>query len=857
MDIKQELTNRFLEPLKEGYSRRIIFWQDPDKEFEETVDSLEIENVNIIKLNGSNNFAVKYLLSVKDTTGNYLIYNPVAYADISDNWLLDIELYSEEFRADMLSLRMQKFNIPDTLQMRKFMKDYSKFFDNKERTAKFSAFNSNYSNPDRFQIDILAVLAGTNDNSFNGILRMLLKSGFEVKNNSVLNNIKKFGNENVLWSYVDRYTGYTYGDEDSLINLASHILLTSFSVLVKDSLMIGFEKYISKKNPQFCYSFTSDWMHSDDDDTIYDIAREVESYHNIPKFISGLDIKDYVNIECFPCINECIIKHYMSEISDSVIKASDIIDTVEKRRTLKWFKRVRFYYDGLLQVAQMQQFYHSHIEGFHIADYKTMWGEYCDDYYKMDYYYRLFFTAFNKSLKLSSTGMEDLYKTTAEYVEKLYKNIYLKSLNSQWTNLIREDLAFDFELNGLAHQSEFYSRFVKPITDNDNRVYVIISDALRYEVGVELNEELIRETKGTSKVVSMMSVFPSATKYGMAALLPHKNLALTENMQVLCDGKPTDGTVNRDKILKLKNENNAAVTYKDFISMKQTERRECVSKAKVVYIYHNAIDAVGDKAMTEDQVFNACEDAIVEIKNLVRIITNDLSGSNILITADHGFLYSYSSLNESDKVYLSDKSDGFYETDHRYIIADENYNDKLLIKTPLTLYGSNLYGFTPYECIRIKKQGGGINYVHGGLSLQETVVPVIEFKNIRAGSKKYVDTHKTEIQLINQSRKISNSIFSLDFYQKDAVLGKTLPATYEVYMADVMGNAVSDRKIIIADKSNMDDTQRITRTRFNLKNIDFNKTEKYYLIIRDAETANIIEKTDFTIDIAFSNDFDF
>ena len=30
--------------------------------------------------------------------------------------------------------------------------------------------------------------------------------------------------------------------------------------------------------------------------------------------------------------------------------------------------------------------------------------------------------------------------------------------------------------------------------------------------------------------------------------------------------------------------------------------------------------------------------------------------------------------------------------------------------------------------IRIKKQGGGMNYVHGGISLQGAVVPVIEFK---------------------------------------------------------------------------------------------------------------------------------
>ena len=57
--------------------------------------------------------------------------------------------------------------------------------------------------------------------------------------------------------------------------------------------------------------------------------------------------------------------------------------------------------------------------------------------------------------------------------------------------------------------------------------------------------------------------------------------------------------------------------------MKQAERRESISNAQAVYIYHNAIDIVGDKQATEDQVFEACEQAIREIKNLVRHVLTD------------------------------------------------------------------------------------------------------------------------------------------------------------------------------------------------------------------------------------------
>ena len=34
------------------------------------------------------------------------------------------------------------------------------------------------------------------------------------------------------------------------------------------------------------------------------------------------------------------------------------------------------------------------------------------------------------------------------------------------------------------------------------------------------------------------------------------------------------------------------------------------------------------------------------------------------------------------------------------------------------------------------------------------------------------------------TRKISNNIFSLDFMQPEAVGGKIVPATYEIYLCD-------------------------------------------------------------------------
>ena len=857
MNIAQTLQERFDAPLQENHKRRIIFWQDPEGEFSTLVDELCLEGVKILKLTGTNNFAAKLLLSETDTESHYLVYNPLSYSDMRENWLLDVELYSEEFRADLLSMRMQELHMPATPQLRKAMKSYTKFFENKERVTKLMAFHSDYNYAGQLHIDVLAVLVGTTANTAAGVISGLLMNGLGAEDNAALANVRKFGQESVLWELIGQYTGYVHQESAALSTLAAHILLTALSVTMKTHCLKGLERFVSEPHQQRCYDLINEWMHSENDDELYDIARMVESDLHLEGRFDNLEAADLLDSECFPCINECLLRKYMTEISENVIKADDIATAVEKRRTLKWYKRVRYYYDGLHQVALMQQFYQSHISGFHIAQHTDLWKEYTANYCKMDYYYRQFHTAFSKSMKESSTVLEDLFKAVADYVEGLYKGWYLAKLSNQWTTLVADELATSATLSGISQQADFYKNYVEPTVSGGSRAFVIVSDALRYEVAVDLTGQLMRETKGSAKISAMQAIFPSVTKFGMAAILPHDTLQLTADGKVTCDGESTEGTAAREKILAKAHPGNVAITYKALLAMTRDERQKAIANAQVVYIYHNAIDATGDKAITEDEVFNACDEAIVELKNLVRIIVNTMNGTNVFITADHGFLYSYKPLEESDKADRRFLSGDVVELDRRYVLANGDCTAEHMVTIPMTHVNSPLVAFTPMDNIRMKKQGGGMNYIHGGISLQECVVPVIEFKNVRSGSRNFVDVTKVVLQLISQSRKISNSIFSLDFYQTEPVSGKTAAATYDVYMADATGRVVSDTKTIIADKASTNGSERVFRTRFTLKGIEFKKTETYYLTIVEKGTTNVTDRIEFTIDIAFANDFDF
>ena len=80
-----DLNRRFAAPLPEFYKRRIIFWKDEDREFEDKLDEITLTNAKLIVLTGKNNFEIKKLLTVDDTVSNFLVYNPFSYTDNLEN----------------------------------------------------------------------------------------------------------------------------------------------------------------------------------------------------------------------------------------------------------------------------------------------------------------------------------------------------------------------------------------------------------------------------------------------------------------------------------------------------------------------------------------------------------------------------------------------------------------------------------------------------------------------------------------------------------------------------------------------------------------------------------------------------
>lgn len=855
-DIKKELEQRFAEPLDEFYKRRIIFWNDEDGEFLDEVKTLSLSNAKVLVLEEGSLFSSKKLLSSDDLTSNYLVYNSIN-VDPEHDWFLDIKLYSDEYRADKTSRLMQEMQIVNTVELRNVVKEFKGFFNAASRRKMIASFDGTIDKKSTLYMSILSAICGVKERKPEDIIKAVISAGSDLEN-PIKMDLLKYSASNLFWSLVHSTTGFN--SSEKMDDLTNHVVLSAISRTMSSDVLSGLESKYSDIHSGFCYDMIFNWIYGEDKKSFKNIADYVTSNLSLLDRFNSFEIKDLVETNVLPVIDEVILSKLMYGISNRTIDSDSVIRIVEKRRTSAWYEDYTYFYEGIYQVALMNQFYESYLNSFHHVEAKDMWKAYTSDYYQMDTFYRNFHIAFSTCLQTLHPSLDDAFKDLADYVEKEYKNWYLDQLSSNWNKVIETDLGSTGKITGIAQQTDFYRDVVKNV---DGKVFVIISDAMRYDVAYSLAKQLEIETKADVEISAQQSIYPTITKYGMAALLPHKTLEAVENngtTKVLVDGHSSEMS-DRDGILKSYSENSVALRYKDIISMKRDDRRAAVKGKDIIYIYHDTIDASSHN--DENSVFDACEKAINEIKNLVNVICNELQGLNVIITSDHGFLYTYKELTESDMMERSSFKKDIIEQGRRYVITDNSANPDFLMPVKGIYNDSYMLGFAPRENIRVKGAGGS-KFVHGGISLQEMCVPVITYKYLRSGYKAYrinkdkYDTKSVTIALLSSNRKISNMIFNLSFYQKEPVKDNYVACTYIAYITDSVGNEVSDKQKIIADKTSTIAKDREFKCTFNLKSQKFSNTETYYLVIVDEEGKQIPIKEEIQIDIAMAIDeFDF
>ncbi|WP_338140267.1 BREX-1 system phosphatase PglZ type A [Paenibacillus thiaminolyticus] len=848
-EVIKALQEAFLQPLGECERRKIVFWFDKDQEFAEYIHEISIENVKVHILTEGNSFYTKVLLEEEDPTSHYLVYSKQE-TSMEDSWLLDTILYSRTFYADRISLIMNELNIDPSL--RSVVKKYEKFFGSKERLRKFKGFEVPTFTEGTIELVMMSALCNLKTPDFEDVLKVVLMETLDNSQNKYLDSIAKYVGLETFWNMVSERYGYEQG-QTSLKNLFIHLSVTTLSHSVKEGHLTLVKNYIASRNKSNALVFIDHWMHHKSDYQVYnEYAEAAEKEIKLSEIINQLPVDEFKAADTFPYIDKAIIIFIANSLEERLEDYEAYTELINLRRAKHYYEQYHYIYEALYYTVKMFEFHKKYSMGIPKSQAVEMYRSYVSDYHQMDMYYRKFYVAYDNDTN------SEILKKLRTMVENLYTNWYMSELSSNWSAAVQDDMKPSWLLPGIQNQKDFYRSFVASKINNGERVFVIISDALRYEIAVELSDKLNSETTGACDIQPLLGVVPSVTKLGMASLLPHKSLDIDLSGNVLVNGKSSSGIDNRIDILQTVVPDSTAVHFQEMKNMNKAGRRETFKGKKLIYIYHDSIDATGDKASTEVYTFTAAERAIDELYDIVKIIKDDLSGTNIFITADHGFVYQRDALEESDKI--EKESIPAFEIKRRHLLSMEKGVHSGLLDIDMDSIIKNEHQITTYvpkATIRFKIQGAGSNFVHGGASLQEIVVPLIQFKNIRSGQKNSREIEKVDVKLTNTTRKITNSLFTLTFFQTEKVEDKRIPRTVKIYMVDHNDTIISNEEMLICDRTSEKPEERTFKLRFALKSIPYDKNSTYYLITKDDETDVIVEKTPFTINLGIVSDFDF
>jgi uncharacterized protein (TIGR02687 family) len=823
-----------------GDTRKLVFWYDDKGEFIEDIENLELKNAKVHHLIPTNLFRTKVLLERKDTKSNYLIYAPFPKPNNRENHLADTIKYSKEFSADRASLIAADLGIDEN--GKKVLQKYIKFFGAKDRMNKFYDLVLDNYNEDSIEIALLSVLTKSKAANFEDVVRIVLTNSKinDLGKNEYIMEFKKYGLDEAFWEHCSNT--FSFADESpNLEKLIISLFLTYAQKEVNRELPSSMSKYVLEKSGTvmaFTDQLMNNLLYRDEFDSLSDkVYRKI----NGEKLFKDYSVEDIVELDIFRFVDEKIINWIIDRLLDENLNAAICNMDIPKLCKFRELKHFGWEYSNE---------YHVLSHGFYIiksVNFKpesaiiSLIDKYDKDYYKIDTHYRKFY------YYLDQVKDVHMFDELQVLVENIYTNKYLDVLSRQFN----EKFSYKSVEETYKLQRNFYRNFV---SESKERLVVIISDAFRYEVAKEFVKILERDKKFTEvNIKPQIGVLPSYTRLGMASLLPHSKLSIDDDYNVYVDGKPCSNLVERDEILKTADQNAAAIQYDVLKRYKRDEIRAFFTGKSVVYIYHNQIDARGDNPSTEDEAFLSCAEAIEEIENLIKKLTDSVSITKYIVTSDHGFIYKRNKTSEAAKIgsFFSKEDD---MVNKRFIVSENNYEvigtKSMFISDILGSYDTKAVTF-PLTSNIFKASGGGQNFVHGGGSPQEILIPVVQIKTIRG----YKETQNVKISLISMLPKITSLILNLDFIQQEPISDVVKPTTYSIVFVDEAGEVISNEEIYLADNKEKESAKRIFKLKFSLKNQSYERNKKYYLIATDAETGMEAFRHEVIIDIAFADDF--
>jgi uncharacterized protein (TIGR02687 family) len=817
---------------------RIVFWYDAAQEFAGAFASVELDGVAKIDVANSE-FGVKHRILREAPKQRFLLYRAGSRPADIDNWLLDVELAHGVFKSDQVAIWLSELGLPANFE--DLVREHQEFFRAGRRMEKLKALIRGDDTKTALRLRMLAVCVG-GDGGFDTVVEALLAELAQGKDDG-LRLIGRVGLEGFLWDHMARFFGYR-ADQPGVGDFAVALFKSCYQsgvgaeATLTSEALVFFRRWKNNRNAEAAFSKLS-----------ADYGELLGVAHDLGK----RDFRTFLEMDYFEEVDRAIIRALVHEVSSQTAAPPEVLTWIRQRRQSHWYAAYRDLYEAIGYAAEFQQAMAQITLG--MTSLAEGVQRYAKTWFRLDQLYRKFVWHMQKS------GQATLMRELSEQVENHYVNSYLLRLNDAWQSHV--DAAERWSASPILDQRAFYREQVGDFRRRDQKVCVIISDALRYEVAEELLGRIRSLDRYEAEIEPLLGCLPSYTQLGMASLLPNTDLRIADNdtSTVFVNGQSSQGLENRKKILATgrPGDRTTALKAEELMGLDKDAARALIRDHDVVYIYHNLIDAIGDKPVSEDRVFEAAEDTLEEMVRLVKKLTG-ANASNLIVTADHGFIYQHRPIEESDFSSAQVEGETILFRDRRFILGhglQANHGLRRFTPEQAGLQG-DVEVLIPKSINRLRRQGSGSRFVHGGATLQEVVVPVVKI-----GKKRQSDTAAVDVEIIGSAnRLITASQISVRFYQGAAVTDKVQSRRLRAGIYAETGELISDSHELDFDFRSENPREREVAVRFLLsRDADAFNGQEVILKLeeRHAETSHFKEyrSARYTLRRSFTNDFDF
>lgn len=828
-EISQALTKLF-------DRHRIIFWYDTKQELQAEYEAINLTDVTKVTL-GNNQFGLKYQMLRAQPEQKFLLYTAGPQPDHLDNWLLDVQLASGEFRADQTGLWLHELGLG--VEFTEVVATHAEFFKAGQRRVALKNLLKKDDSYAQIKLKMLAVCSAA-EPRLDDILEHLLAE-LAAEQDDKIRLIQRCDLEPFLWERAQRaydYYSETPGIQDFAITLfkATYALGLDEPASLNNDAVVFLKRW--KDSVRYHKAFAA-------------LSAECALILNIQQDLEFRNYQQLIDLDIFELVDRKILSGLVRAVANRTISSADCTRLVRQRRQSVWFDNYAHAYDATEKGAQFLHLLDQ--VALSVSSFADGIQQYRQTWFQVDQLYRQFI------YHLRQTGQRTLLEKLLDEVDNRYTNQYLLPLNDQWQEVL--DGVVDWQATAVPRQTDFYKNQVAPFLRRDKKVIVIISDALRYEIGDELTHLIRQEDRYEAELETAVTALPSFTQLGMAALLPHASLTFAaDGKTILVDGQRSGGTAYRRKILdQATNGKGTALKAEDFLNMDRDESRAVFRENSVVYIYHNRIDKTGDDRESEERVFDAVASTLAE---LILIIKRSAAAnaSNMLITADHGFIYQHRVLDESDFSSQQAQGNTILTQNRRFVLGyglKAGSSFKKFTSASVGL-GGDLELLLPKSINRLRVRGAGSRYVHGGASLQEIIVPVIH-----VNKKRQSDVSRVDVDILRgTTTAITTSQITIRFYQTEPATAKVQPRPLRVGLYTQDGKLISDQHEFVFDFSSKNEREREIMAQFILTR-EADAADGQEIILRldeqvgDTSHYKEYKAARYMLKRTFTSDFDF